>query len=290
MSAYPSLFQNNPDVRALLPHDARMVALAHRLHRRAYNLSYALPFVEAEDAHPAPSFPLIARMCQKAGLTGPVGIRPYLYLSEAERQEGRLLPRQVAVMSSGMSAKPPFLNKQWFPERYQAVVTALRGQFDFLQIGDASDPPLEGALDLRGKTSLRQSAAILSQSLLFVGQVGLLMHLARAVDCRAVIVFGGREAPRQSGYACNENLYTPLPCAPCWKQNACDFGRECLRRITPESVIEAVERQAARFGEPLVTDTYPLTAAPAARPARAGQGARNAASGYNGETFRQTHA
>ena len=53
-------------------------------------------------------------------------------------------------------------------------------------------PPLKGALDLRGKTGLREAAAILSNSLVFIGQVGFLMHLARAVDCRSVIVYGGQ--------------------------------------------------------------------------------------------------
>jgi len=35
------------------------------------------------------------------------------------------------------------------------------------------------------------------------------MHLARAVDCRAVIVYGGRERPEISGYICNKILSPP---------------------------------------------------------------------------------
>jgi hypothetical protein len=35
-------------------------------------------------------------------------------------------------------------------------------------------------------------------SVLFVGLVGFLMHLARAVDCRATFICGGRELPSLS--------------------------------------------------------------------------------------------
>jgi ADP-heptose:LPS heptosyltransferase len=91
---------------------------------------------------------------------------------------------------------------------------------------------------------------------LFLGQVGFPMHLARAVDRPAVIVYGGREMPWQSGYPCNANLSTPLPCAPCWRWNACDnpIERECMRRIGVDEVVAAVRERAARADEPLEVD------------------------------------
>ena len=56
------------------------------------------------------------------------------------------------------------------------------------------------------------------------------MHLARAVDCRSVIIYGGREHPSQSGYSANENLYWSGACAPCWLRNDCNYGRICMQR------------------------------------------------------------
>jgi ADP-heptose:LPS heptosyltransferase len=111
---------------------------------------------------------------------------------------------------------------------------------------------------LRGKTTIRESAAILSNSMVFVGLVGFLMHLARAVECRSVIVYGGREAPWQSGYSSNENLYTPMHCSPCWLWNRCDYDRECMNLISVEDVTAATERQVARAGQPLVVDSDDL--------------------------------
>ena len=113
--------------------------------------------------------------------------------------------------------------------------------------------------DLRGKTTLRESAAILSRSLAFVGQVGFLMHLARAVECRAVILYGGREHPSQSGYSCNENLYSEVGCSPCWRLNSCPYDKECMRRISAADV----GRQALAGGvtTALALDTDTITQA-----------------------------
>jgi ADP-heptose:LPS heptosyltransferase len=101
---------------------------------------------------------------------------------------------------------------------------------------------------------VRETAGIMSQSLTFVGLVGFLMHLARSVDCRSVIVYGGREAPWQSGYSCNENLYTPLACSPCWLWSKCDFGHRCMKEIEPQRVVTAIQTQVERAGTPLVVD------------------------------------
>ena len=80
----------------------------------------------------------------------------------------------------------------------------------------------------------------LARSELFVNKVSGLMHLARAVDCPAVIVYGGRERPEISGYICNWNIRTSPPCSPCWQRNRCDHNRICMTDIASKTVIEAV--------------------------------------------------
>lgn len=84
------------------------------------------------------------------------------------------------------------------------------------------------------------------------------MHLARAVECPAVIVYGGREAPWQSGYICNMNLFNAVPCAPCWRHNACDFDRRCMREITVSEVVSAVRQSLDRPRHPLAIETAEL--------------------------------
>src|SRR5207245_158600 len=145
-----------------------------------------------------------------------VALTPRIYLDDAERAWGRFGDRQIAIQSSGGKAARPITTKEWFPERFQEAVDVLSRDATVVQIGSTLDPPLRGAVDLRGKTTIRQAAAVLHNSASFVGLVGFLMHLAKAAGTRSVIVYGGREQPSQSGYSENVNVYTDLACAPWW--------------------------------------------------------------------------
>jgi hypothetical protein len=255
MSRFPELFARNPDVGAVVPFDERYERLVAWVGGRSWYAHYGGHDHEA-DRSPIPERHIIALMCQSVGITGAVKLRPYLNLSADEREVGRIGQRQIALHSSGQSAFSAMKNKEWLPERMQAVVHALRGEFKLVQLGAASDPPLDGCVDLRGRTSVRESAAVIANSALFLGQVGFLMHLARAVDRPSVIVYGGREKPWQSGYSCNTNLATSLPCSPCWRWNACDnvVERKCMKLIGVDEVVNAVRERAARSDEPLVED------------------------------------
>jgi hypothetical protein len=255
MTRFPALFEGNRDPEVVVPFDERYQRLTSWVGGRSAYVHYG-GHDHVNDRGPIPDRHIISLMCQSVGLSGPVTLRPYLFLSERERAAGRVGPRQIALHSSGMSAFTAMKNKEWLPERLQAVAHALQRDYTVVQLGSAHDPIIDGCVDLRGKTSIRESAAILANSEVFLGQVGFLMHLTRAVDRPAVIVYGGREMPWQSGYSCNTNLATPLPCAPCWRWNACDNPnvRECMSRIGVDEVVEAVRERAARADEPLVED------------------------------------
>jgi len=243
-TAFPELAVGNPDVIPV-PTDFRL--------RRLCSM-FGVPCIEL-DYHGNPPRHLIVMICEQVGIRGAVELRPYLTLSQEERREGRVTSRpQICFQTSSLGARFPARNKLWHHDRLQLVADALKTDFDLVQLGPASDPQLDDALDLRGKTSVRQAAAVLSQSHLFVGLVGGLMHLARAVDCRSVIVYGGFEHPFQSGYSANENLYWKGPCAPCWQRSDCDFDRVCMSEILPEAVIAAARRQLDCYGTPLAVE------------------------------------
>lgn len=206
------------------------------------------------DVDSSPQEHVIAAMCRRAKLQGEVSLRPYLFLSHEELEAGRINPRQVVVQSSGLGGAWPMKNKEWFYDRFEAVVKAIRGDFHVLQVGSKTDPRLESAEDLRGKTTIRETAALMANSIVFVGLVGFLMHLARAVNCRSVIVYGGRERPWQSGYTCNVNLTGDTPCSPCWRWNTCDYDHECLKLVSASAVVEGVFAQAQKHGSELECD------------------------------------
>ncbi|MGA2231624.1 MAG: glycosyltransferase family 9 protein [Tepidisphaeraceae bacterium] len=256
---HPELFARNGDVDQLVAPQEPLMRYLQQIGTRIVVPRYA-PHDWQNDQDPIPKAHILAIMCAAAGVTGPVTLRPYLELSPDDKAYGRFGEKQIAVQTSGMGARFAMRNKEWLPERFAEVAAALRPEYTVVQLGAASDPPLVGAVDLRGKTSSRQAAGVIWNSLAFVGLVGFLMHLARAVGRRSVIVYGGREQPWQSGYACNENVTRQPACSPCWRWNTCGHDHECMTGIGSELVTRAVGNCVARFAEPLITET--LTIAP----------------------------
>ena len=254
---HEELFRGNPDVARVVEPAARVDSFARMMGAQLVDPRYAR-FDPASDRHVYRSGHQIAVMCAAAGITGDIVLRPYLHLTAAERAGGRRAQRQIVIQSSGAAARYAIPNKEWFPERFAAVADALGRDYSLVQVDAAGDPLLPGVQDLRGRTSLRETAALLSQAQLFIGLEGFLMHLARAVDCRSVIVYGGHAHPGKLGYSANYNLFTPLPCAPCTQRSVCAHNRECMRAISAEEVLRGAERQLARHGTPLTEDVVTL--------------------------------
>lgn len=257
MTRHPSLFDGNPDVDRVIPIDeyhAQALALVGTAVIRPYYVS-----LKPDDGDaPPPRSHFIRQMCELAGLRGEVALRPYLHLTPAEREQGCLESSQIVIHSTGRTAQFANANKEWSPRRFQEVVDQLRARFGFVQVGARDDPPLAGARDLRGLTSVRETAAIVAASLAVVCQEGFLMHLARAVNVRAVVVYGGALEPVITGYVANANLYSPEPCAPCWRRNRCEHDRICMTNIRPAHVIAALDQVVQKAGQPLELETTVL--------------------------------
>jgi hypothetical protein len=237
---YVELFEGNPDAGVVPISDFRVGRLARLLGADARPLWYT-KYEPQNDRDPEPPLHFAAMMCERAGVAGSVLIRPYLFLEQTEREEGKIVDNQIAIQSITRVPQMPMQNKEWLPQRFQRVINALSDQLNFVQHGSLTDPKLDNVVDLRGKTTLRQAAAIMSNSELFVGLASGLMHLARSVDCPAVIVYGGRERPEISGYVCNKNIWTAPPCSPCWQRNRCDHDRKCMTAIEPSMVIAGIK-------------------------------------------------
>jgi len=256
MSDHPELFQLNPDVEAVIPVSEALFGAIQAMGGGALKVGYPVTVQDYQGAV-APTRHIAAHLCESAGISGTIDLMPRITLSAEELGYGRLSAPQIAIMSAG-SSRIPIPNKEWVPGRFQAVVDALRGRYVFVQLGSERDPKLEGAVDLRGRTTLRQAAAVIANSLTFVGLVGFLMHLARAVERRSVIVYGGREAPWQSGYTGNINLTGEVPCAPCWYLSKCVLQHQCMTDISVESVVAGILQAVARREERLPVDRVDL--------------------------------
>ena len=99
----------------------------------------------------------------------------------------------------------------------------------------------DAVLDLCGRTSLNELAALLKKCRLLITNDSAPLHAASAVDTPCVAIFGPTD-PRKYGPTAKRSVVIKidLPCRPCEKAQ-CARGWECMRQITPEMVFEAVE-------------------------------------------------
>lgn len=255
LSEYPAVFEQNPDPFTVLPKRfPQFTFLERRMGERFRILLYA-PRLDSDRSRP-PGEHVIGILCRKAGVMTTTALRPFLVLRGEEKAQMATSRETICFQTSTQAARYFWRNKEWYPERFQKVADQFRGRFRLVQLGSAGDPALDGVEDWRGKTTLRECGAILSQARLFVGLEGFFMHLARAVETRSVIVYGGRLLPTEIGYPCNEGISGLPPCAPCWQDNRCDFNHVCMDMIQPEAVTAAVLRALDRPRDNLETDYF----------------------------------
>ena len=239
MTARPELFSGNTDPERILPIDDDYAAGLRRLGRTVTKPYY----LQVDPTRPSrdllPPHHVIVEMCRAAGITGDVTLRPYLHLNSQELRAGRRDSPVIALQSSVLSARVPYPTKEWALCNWEQVVSLLRPHARLVQLGSGSDPALPVDEDLRGKTTLREAAAVLAGSAVFVGLEGFLTHLARAVDCPSVVVMGGRASQDVFGYVANINLVSTPACSPCGLRADCPHELDCMARITPLSVVQA---------------------------------------------------
>jgi heptosyltransferase-2 len=144
--------------------------------------------------------------------------------------------------------------KMWPRERFAALLTEVqRRGFGTIIAGGAEDAAgnaeiarmSPGALDLTGKLSIIESAAVLERCAVLVTNDSAPLHLAEAVGTPVVALFG--PTVREFGYfprlPASRLLERALPCRPCSRngRRSCPYGtKECLAAITVADALAAV--------------------------------------------------
>lgn len=193
------------------------------------------------------------------------------WFSTVEEIKGRAFP--FWLIAAG--GKSDYTIKWWDHARYQQVVDHFRGLIEFVQVGERHHhhPALDGVIDLRGATTLRQLVRLMYHADGVVTGVSLLMHLGAAVEVKAampknrpcVVVAGGREPPHWEAYPHHQFIHTvgALPCCDnggCWKARTVPLGDgdekdhaenlcvnvvghlpRCMDLITADEVVRRIE-------------------------------------------------
>ena len=142
--------------------------------------------------------------------------------------------------------------KRW-PAAHFAALARRLAQTDFPVwiVGSAKDAPIGAEIEklsggagrnLCGKTDLAQAIDLLSCARLVVSNDSGLMHVAAALQCPLVALYGSSSpayTPPLSPQA--RILSLGLECSPCFKRE-CPLGHfKCLNDLTPEHVFDAMK-------------------------------------------------
>ena len=104
-------------------------------------------------------------------------------------------------------------------------------------------------LNLAGRTTLRDLIAIFPECSAAFGPDSGPMHIAAAVGCPVVSLWGSTAPERSAPWGCDTfAIAGAIPCHPCYLRQ-CPIGRECMRRISPEQVSAMIRRALARPAE-----------------------------------------
>ena len=101
--------------------------------------------------------------------------------------------------------------------------------------------------NLCGRTTLEDSIDLLAQAEQVVSNDSGLMHIAAAVGCSVVGIFGA--TPPEYALPVSDLVrysWANLLCSPCWQRTCCYGHYHCLTQIIPKKVISIVDLLAKR--------------------------------------------
>ena len=110
-------------------------------------------------------------------------------------------------------------------------------EFIHLTFGDRV--ALNNVINLHG-VNYRSAVAILSKCDLFLGTESGLHHAAAATSVKGVVIFGGWNSPKITGYDLHDNIYIDSEESPCGFKITCKHCQRCMELITPKLIIERI--------------------------------------------------
>lgn len=201
-------------------------------------------------------------MADIVGLSG-CRHRYVLNLTEEERKEGRVqleklgvdMTRPVVGLNTGAGRRWEL--KQWREEGYLELIErmAKKRHTQFVLLGGPEERERHKRLAGRSKVPLidagcdnpvRRFASLVGACHLVITGDTLAMHMALALNCRTIVLFGPTSAAEIELYGLGEKVVPKMECLSCYKPK-CDFVPNCMDLITTDMVEAAVDRQWAEI-------------------------------------------
>ncbi len=172
---------------------------------------------------------IVQWIANRMGVVGEIDVKPEIRLTQFEKDFGKFATGKIVIKTGG-NTPYKYLNHKIA----QGLVNRLRHKYDFLQIGDFGDPVIDGAENLF-RLNMREFAGVLHNARLFIGAIGGMMHLARAVDCPSIILHGCEHDDFY--YSSHKKVFSENRCFlcrdNCWwpdkdDEHRCPNGYRCM--------------------------------------------------------------
>jgi lipopolysaccharide heptosyltransferase II len=193
-----------------------------------------------------------AQALRALDISAPVG-EPELYLRPEDQEQGDQLLTWLRIGHAPLVLLSPsarYSFKAWPLERFAAVADWLADQGAVVGLIGHQREMLIGQQiinltkskprNLMGQTRLLQLASLMKRSALFVGNDGGLMHMAAAVGCPVLGLFGPTDphvwGPRGNHVSV---IYKGLDCRECFYPGCFRGEESCMRQISVDEVCQA---------------------------------------------------
>jgi heptosyltransferase-2 len=181
--------------------------------------------------------------------------QPHLFVTSGESDRASALLAECGIQPDdfilGINPGASYGSaKRWYPERFAGVARRLAAEWSARVVifggpGEAAiatdiESRLQGtAVNMAGKTSVRELMALIKRCNFFVTNDSGPMHVAAAFDVPLVAIFGSTDHTGTSPYNRKAVVVrNDVECAPC-KLRECPTDHRCMTTITEESVIDA---------------------------------------------------
>jgi heptosyltransferase-1 len=180
--------------------------------------------------------------------------------AQARQNIDRLLAQaQPGALQKPIVTLAPFTrweSKHWNRDAWIVLMKGLLAQnAQMIVVGAASDIPAveqmlaelpkgHGVLNLAGKTEWTDLYALFERTRLMIGLDSGPLHIANAVGVPEIIgIYGPTPAARTGPIGRRHTVFeADLPCQPCFSKTCKIKTHDCMRKITPEQVLEAAKR------------------------------------------------
>jgi heptosyltransferase I len=209
---------------------------------------------------------LMTEIVSKGSHTGMMGSEYHYMMQELGLVPGDFLP-EISLSPEDINAAADMLKandvgtryavfapfttrpqKHWFEDRWADLAGLIHGRLNMpvVLLGGKGDSAMaeiikqaapEILLDLTGKTTLGQGAAIIKNSSLLIGVDTGLTHMGAAFDCPTIALFGATCPYLYTAGKKTHVVYNSMPCSPCRRSPVCHGDYTCMKSINTDQVL-----------------------------------------------------